>query len=159
MQQKKHLRLLAEEQQKAEHPAEVNPLQVHQQSLRLNDKIALLLTGVYGSMYFVYALVLFMAGWMVWQSITNDTAFDPFPFVFLLFLGNLIQLLGGPIIQVGQNLAGRKQEVKIEQDHTLSLQMFALLQDMREQLSQVQEELAWKEVPAEDWKPPEQEAA
>ena len=48
------------------------------------------MTGVYGSMYFVYFLILFMAGWMTWQSFMGHSAFDPYPFLLLLFIGNLI---------------------------------------------------------------------
>lgn len=88
----------------------------HKQGLKLQDKIALVITQAIGSMYAVYFFILFLVSWMIWQS--NDTIpFDPFPFIFLLFIGNVIQLLLMPLIMVGQNLQGRHAETRAEEEY------------------------------------------
>lgn len=88
----------------------------HQKSLGVQDRIALLATSAIGTMYAVYVFALFMLGWMLWQSFVHNQPFDPFPFAFLLFLGNIIQLLMMPLIMVGQNLQGRHAEIRAEEE-------------------------------------------
>lgn len=88
----------------------------HKKSLKLQDKIALTITTAIGTMYAVYFFALFMAGWMIWQALVDKKPFDPFPFAFLLFLGNIVQLLLMPLIMVGQNLQGRHSEIRAEEE-------------------------------------------
>lgn len=89
----------------------------HKQSLGLQDRIALLITAGVGTMYAVYFFALFMAGWMLWQSYLNQKPFDPYPFAFLLFMGNIVQLLLMPLIMVGQNLQGRHAGIRAEEEY------------------------------------------
>ena len=97
-------------------PKPENPNVKHKKSIGLQDKIALTITGAIGTMYAVYVFALFMAGWMIWQAHFDTKPFDPYPFAFLLFLGNIIQLLLMPLIMVGQNLQGRHSEIRAEED-------------------------------------------
>ncbi|HEY7349149.1 MAG TPA: DUF1003 domain-containing protein [Ktedonobacterales bacterium] len=141
---KLHLDVLREHKQRAEEsgaPVVLNPNEVHEEfkaRLGLNGKVATVMTGVYGSMYFVYFLVCFMAGWMLWQSLMGHGAFDPYPFLLLLFIGNLIQLVGGPIIQVGQNLSSAHSELRAEADYEVNKKSFADLQDMQARLEKLE---------------------
>lgn len=93
-----------------------NPNTRHHKTLGLQDRIALAVTGAVGTMYAVYFFALFMAGWMLWQSYFDAKPFDPYPFAFLLFLGNIVQLLLMPLIMVGQNLQGRHAEIRAEEE-------------------------------------------
>lgn len=88
----------------------------HRQALDLQDRIALAVTGAIGTMYAVYFFAMFMAGWMLWQGYIVKKPFDPYPFAFLLFLGNIVQLLLMPLIMVGQNLQGRHSEIRAEEE-------------------------------------------
>jgi uncharacterized membrane protein len=81
------------------------------------DRIALAITGAIGTMYAVYVFATFMAGWMLLQVVSGKAAFDPFPFAFLLFLGNIVQLLLMPLIMVGQNLQSRHAEARSEEEY------------------------------------------
>ena len=85
--------------QKRHEPQNVN--QKHKEVLKFQDKLGLVITTAIGTMYSVYVFMLIMAGWMLWQSFSKKP-FDPYPFAFLLFLGNIIQLLFMPLIMVGQ---------------------------------------------------------
>lgn len=89
----------------------------HRRSLKFQDRIALTITTAIGTMYAVYFFALFMAGWMIWQTFLDKKPFDPFPFAFLLFLGNIIQLLLMPLIMVGQNLQGRHAAIRAEEEY------------------------------------------
>lgn len=96
-------------------PENVN--QKHEQSLGLQDKIALSITTAIGTMYAVYFFALFMVGWMLWQAKVAHSPFDPYPFAFLLFLGNIIQLLLMPLIMVGQNIQGKHAALRAEEEY------------------------------------------
>lgn len=89
----------------------------HRQRFNFQDKVALHITKIVGTMYAVYFFALFILGWMFWQTFVLDEPFDPFPFVFLLFLGNIIQLFLMPLILVGQNLQGRHAEIRAEEEY------------------------------------------
>lgn len=89
----------------------------HRQRFSFQDKLALHLTKIIGTMYVVYFFGLFLMGWMFWQTFIDKKPFDPFPFAFLLFLGNIVQLLLMPLIMVGQNLQGRHAEIRAEEEY------------------------------------------
>ena len=67
-------------------------------------------------------------------------ALDPYPFAFLLFIGNLVQLLGGPIIQVGQNLASAHSELRAEADYEVNKKSFEHIEEMQKRLEKLEQE-------------------
>ena len=94
-----------------------NSYQEVQSRLGFQDRLALAVTGAIGTMYAVYVFAVFMALWMVWQLWAGHQAFDPYPFAFLLFMGNIVQLLLMPLIMVGQNLQSRHAEARSEEEY------------------------------------------
>ncbi len=82
----------------------------------LNERIADKTTAMVGTMYAFYLFALLMAGWILWQGYLANKPFDPYPFAFLLFLGNIVQLLLMPLIMVGQNVQGRAQSRQATSD-------------------------------------------
>jgi uncharacterized membrane protein len=141
---KHHLAIFREHKQRALEsglPPILNPNEVHEEfkaRLGVNGKVATVLTGIYGSMWFVYFLVLITAGWMLLQSFLSKKAFDPYPYAFLLFCGNLIQLVGGPIIQVGQNLSSAHSELRAEADYEVNKKSFADIEAMQARLEKLE---------------------
>lgn len=95
-------------------PKDVN--RRHKEKLSFQDRIALLMTGIVGTMYAVYFFSLSFAGWMLWQTYFDAQPFDPFPFAFMLFISNIVGLLVMPLIMVGQNLQGRHAEIRAEEE-------------------------------------------
>ncbi len=95
----------------------------HKQALTPHDKIAIVSTRLIGTMYAVYILILFLAGWMLWQS-ADKNAFDPYPFAFLLFIGNVIQLIFIPLIMVSQNLQSRHAEIRAEEEYKRTVSIY-----------------------------------
>lgn len=89
----------------------------HKENLNFQDKIALSLTSAIGTMYAVYFFICFMVGWMIWQTSILAKPFDPYPFAFLLFLGNIIQLILMPLIMVGQNLQGKHAQIRADEEY------------------------------------------
>lgn len=117
----------------------------HEQTLGLQDRIALFITTAVGTMYAVYFFAVFMAGWMLWQTFFANQHFDPFPFAFLLFLGNIVQLLLMPLIMVGQNLQGRHSEIRAEEEYKTTMSSYKdieqILLHLDKQDQQMQEQL------------------
>lgn len=118
----------------------------HKTTLSLQDKIALLSTKIIGTMYAVYFFIVFMSGWMLWQTMFAKKPFDPYPFAFLLFLGNIVQLLLMPLIMVGQNLQGRHAEIRSEEEYRTTISSYhdieQILLHLNEQDKQMEKQLA-----------------
>jgi len=90
---------------------------------RLNKAIAIKITAAFGSMWALYLLIAWMLGWIAWQqSGVGLIIKDPYPFGFVLFLSNLIQLWALPAILVGQNVLAAHADIRATADHeTLEL--------------------------------------
>jgi uncharacterized membrane protein len=108
----------------------------HRDALEFQDKIALFTTKIIGTMYAVYIFIVFIAGWMLWQTFFANRPFDPFPFAFLLFLGNIVQLLLMPLIMVGQNLQGRHAEIRTEEEYRTTISIYRDIEQILLHLSE-----------------------
>jgi uncharacterized membrane protein len=72
----------------------------------LNGKIAAALTRWVGSMWAVYLTLIVTGTWMALATWGPLHRLDPYPFMFMLFLGNVVQLLLCFVIMVGQSVLG-----------------------------------------------------
>jgi uncharacterized membrane protein len=92
-----------------------------------NGWLAAGITKGFGSMWAFYVLVLWMFAWMFLASIGFWIfRFDKYPFTFLLFLSNLVQLWALPVLAVGQQVLSRasdKQALQTYQDAEAVLQL------------------------------------
>ncbi|NNN15293.1 MAG: DUF1003 domain-containing protein [Acidimicrobiaceae bacterium] len=82
----------------------------------LNGRIGAAVTKAVGTMTAVYVASLIMAAWMVLSSLKIIT-FDPYPYPFLLFLGNIVQLLLMFVIMVGQQVLGAASDKRAVQTY------------------------------------------
>jgi uncharacterized membrane protein len=76
---------------------------------RFNARVAAWVTARIGSMWTVYICLAVTAIWMVLGS-RQVLGFDPYPYPFLLFLGNVVQLLLIFVILLGQQVLGRSAD-------------------------------------------------
>jgi len=76
-------------------------------ALHGNDRLAATLTTRVGSMWVVYLTTGFVLAWMALATWGPLHRVDSYPFPFLLFLGNVVQLLLVFVILVGQRVLGR----------------------------------------------------
>jgi uncharacterized membrane protein len=84
------------------------PPMVADEHIGFNGRLGARITRSVGTMWAFYTAALFMATWMVlagfvWGPLHH---IDPYPFAFLLFLGNIVQLLLMFVIMVGQQVLG-----------------------------------------------------
>jgi uncharacterized membrane protein len=92
------------------------PAQVSDEHVGVNGRIAAWITAKIGSMWTVYACVAITAGWLLLGS-QQLLGFDPYPYPFLLFLGNVVQLLLIFIILLGQQVLGRSADKRAMQTY------------------------------------------
>ena len=81
-----------------------------------NGWLAALITKGFGSMWAFYVLVVWMFAWMFLATIGFWIfKFDKYPFTFLLFLSNLVQLWALPVLAVGQQVLSRASDKQAQQ--------------------------------------------
>src|SRR5512135_178084 len=92
------------------------PHQTHHEHVGFNGRLAKLITKSFGSMWMFYALVGWMALWMALASAGLwFFRFDRYPFTFLLFLSNLVQLWALPVLAVGQRVLSQASDKQAAQ--------------------------------------------
>jgi uncharacterized membrane protein len=84
------------------------PPKVSDEHVGINGRLGAAITKRVGTMWAFYIAAVTMATWMVlagfaWGPLHH---IDPYPFAFLLFLGNIVQLLLMFVIMVGQQVLG-----------------------------------------------------
>jgi len=84
------------------------------QYVGFNGRLAARITSKVGTMTACYLAVIFQATWMVAGQVFR---FDPYPYLFLLFLSSLIQLILMFVIMVGQQVMGRAAENRAAQTY------------------------------------------
>jgi uncharacterized membrane protein len=84
------------------------PPKVADQHIGVNGRLGAAITRRVGTMWAFYIAAATMATWMVLAGFAWGPlhGIDPYPFAFLLFLGNIVQLLLMFVIMVGQQVLG-----------------------------------------------------
>ena len=89
-----------------------------------NGRLAAALTQRVGSMWSVYFTIAFVLAWIGLATAGPLRSLDPYPFPFLLFLGNVVQLLLVFVILVGQQVLGRATDKRAMQTYADSVAIF-----------------------------------
>lgn len=99
------------------HDAIKHATKIHQEKnlSTFNQKLAVAFTKYFGSMTAFWILVSWMFIWMFLATL-GIWIFksDKYPFPFLLFCSNLVQLWALPVLAVGQNVLSKQQEAHAE---------------------------------------------
>jgi uncharacterized membrane protein len=86
------------------------------EQIGFNGRLAAVITKGVGTMWAFYLAALLMGSWML-LSLLRVIPFDPYPFAFLLFLGNIVQLLLMFVIMVGQQVLGKASDKRAVQTY------------------------------------------
>jgi len=89
-----------------------SPVMAADAPISFSDRFATALTQSVGSMWAVYVTTLFVLGWIALATFGPLHTRDPYPFPFLLFIGNVVQLLLVFVILVGQQILGRATDLR-----------------------------------------------
>lgn len=112
---------------------EEGPHLTKHEHLGFNGRLAVFITSKFGSMGTFYFLVVWMFTWMIFATIGwGIFKKDPYPFTFLLFLSNLVQLFALPILAVGQQVLSRASDKQAEQTFKDAETILQLQEEVRD---------------------------
>jgi uncharacterized membrane protein len=121
-------------QQRLLERARKGPAVRDEETVGFNGRIAASLTAHVGSMWVVYFTVGFVLIWTLLGTYGPLHRLDPYPFPFLLFVGNVVQLLLVFVILVGQQVLGRAADER-------SLQTYEDAEAIFEEVSRLHDHL------------------
>jgi uncharacterized membrane protein len=93
------------------------PSEKADEHLGFNDRVGAIVTRDVSSMWSVYLTLVVVLGWIALATFGPLHKVDPYPFPFLLFLGNLVQLLLVFVILVGQGVLARAADRRSTQTY------------------------------------------
>lgn len=106
----------------------------------IGDRAADLIAEFGGSWKFISATAIFMSFWVTLNWIMNPKSFDPYPYVFLLFILNILQAFQAPIIMMSQNRQGAKDRLRADLDYQVNLKNELALTEVLRRLDVLESE-------------------
>lgn len=106
----------------------------------IGDRAADLIAEFGGSWKFISATAIFMTVWMALNILLNPKGFDPYPYVFLLFILNILQAFQAPIIMMSQNRQGAKDRLRADLDYQVNLKNELALTEVLRRLDVLESE-------------------
>jgi uncharacterized membrane protein len=107
------------------------PVTSADEQVGLNAAIAAAVTRGVGSMPALYVVLVIVAGWMALATWGPLRRVDPYPFPFLLFLNNVVQLVLCSVILVGQRVLGMAADRRAVQTYESAEGIFAQVADLQ----------------------------
>jgi CRP/FNR family cyclic AMP-dependent transcriptional regulator len=104
----------------------------------LADRVADHVAKFGGSWWFIAFFGLVIAAWMVLNGIQVFFApFDPFPYIFLNLVLNVICAVQAPVIMMSQNRQSVKDRLAADIDYQLNLKLEMQIQDLHLKMDQL----------------------
>lgn len=121
------------------HPAVRNVNELQSQSLSVTERLCQRIAAGTGAPMTLVAVIVFQ---IVWIAVGQITKMDPFPFVFMLTVSNVVQLVLIVVVAV----AGRQQSVhdtiRADEDHSTISRLLYHQQVQESLLLQIADKLA-----------------
>ena len=111
------------------------PVTSADEQVGVNGAIAAALTRIVGSMPTLYVVLAIVGGWMALATWGPLHHIDPYPFAFLLFLNNVVQLVLCLVILVGQRVLGMAADRRAVQTYEHTEAIFVQVADLQEHLN------------------------
>lgn len=96
------------------HPALRNPNDVHAESLSVTERFCQKVGAATGAPLTLVAVIVFQ---LIWIVVGVATKMDPYPFVFLLTVSNVIQLVLIVVLAVAGKQQASHDQIRAEEDH------------------------------------------
>jgi len=110
------------------------PVTIADEQVGVNGAIAAALTRWVGSMTALYVVLAIVGGYMALAAWGPLHRADPYPFPFLLFLDNVVQLVLCLVILVGQRVLGAAADRRAVQTYENAEAIFAQVADLQAHL-------------------------
>jgi uncharacterized membrane protein len=128
------------------------PATIADEQIGVNGAIAVALTRSVGSMWALYTALVIVSGWMALATWGPLHRVDPYPFRFLLFLDNVVQLVLCLVILVGQRVLGVAADHRAVQTYENAEAIFEQVVDLQEHLDRHDRALS-RGVSLLEWSP------
>jgi len=103
--------------------------------LTFADRAADMIAEFGGSWKFILSGVVFLNAWVLLNTwLLMDKGFDPYPYLFLCVVLNMLQAVQAPIIMMSQNRQAHKDRLRSDLDYQLNLKNELALQEILERL-------------------------
>jgi CRP/FNR family transcriptional regulator, cyclic AMP receptor protein len=108
----------------------------------LADRAADLIAEFGGSWKFIIAAIMFFNVWVLINSwILHNRGFDPYPYLLVSTMINMLAILQAPIILMSQNRQAHKDRLRSEIDYQVNLKNELALQEILERLNTLEHDL------------------
>src|SRR5881392_50644 len=109
--------------------------------LTFADRAADIIAEFGGSWKFILSGVVFLNAWVLLNTwLLMDKGFDPYPYLFLCVVLNMLQAVQAPIIMMSQNLQAHKDRLRSDLDYQLNLKNELALQEILDRLKTLERE-------------------
>jgi len=109
--------------------------------LTFADRAADIIAEFGGSWKFIFAGVFFLNCWVLVNTwLLRDKGFDPYPYLFLCVVLNMLQALQAPFIMMSQNRQAHKDRLRSDLDYQLNLKNELALQEILDRLKTLERE-------------------
>ena len=109
--------------------------------LTLADRAADIIAEFGGSWKFIIAAVLFFNVWVLINTLLlANSSFDPYPYLLLSTMINMLAVLQAPIILMSQNRQAHKDRLRSEIDYQINLKNELALNEILERLKTLERE-------------------
>ena len=109
--------------------------------LTFADRAADIIAEFGGSWKFILSGVVFLNAWVLLNTwLLMDKGFDPYPYLFLCVVLNMLQAVQAPIIMMSQNRQAHKDRLRSDLDYQLNLKNELALQEILDRLKTLERE-------------------
>lgn len=121
-------------------PISIDVDKMEEAKMTKGDYIADRVSEIAGSWTFIIIFVLFLIGWIVFNTIilAKGDAIDPYPFILLNLLLSCISALQAPIIMMSQNRQAQKDSIRNHNDYRIDLKSELILEELHDKIVELQ---------------------
>jgi uncharacterized membrane protein len=114
-----------------------DPYSTLDQKLTLGQKLADAVAKFGGSWEFIIAFGVFLLLWTGFNAVSAQSAFDPYPFIFLNLLLSMLAAIQAPVIMMSQNRQAAKDREVSAHDYEINLKSEIEIMALHEKLDQM----------------------
>jgi CRP/FNR family cyclic AMP-dependent transcriptional regulator len=120
------------------HRVSRNANELEAAQMTFGDRAADVIASFGGSWKFIIASIVFLNVWVLLNTwVLLNKGFDPFPYILLNLVLNMITALQAPIIMMSQNRQAQKDRLRADLDYQLNLKNEILLSDIIHRLDEL----------------------
>jgi len=130
-------------------PISENIIQDYSEQLTFGQKMADDVAAFGGSWAFIIIFMIVLVAWVILNSFIlirlNNSAFDPYPYIFLNLILSMLAAIQAPVIMMSQNRQAYKDRLNAEHDYEVNLKAELEIIALHEKIDSLRLE-QWREL-------------